>query len=78
MLRLSELKELILDEGLDSEDLAILLEITPEELLDRFEDKVQEHYGKFTTSDQQVYDNNGTIGSHSCEDEGDSEDKRYY
>jgi len=41
------LKSLVIDNGLDTDDLVKLLEITVEDLLDRFEDRLEEHSSKF-------------------------------
>lgn len=40
------LRNLVIDNGLDTDDVVKLLEITVEDLLDRFEDRLNEHSDK--------------------------------
>lgn len=40
------LRDLVIDNGLDTDDVVKLLEITVEDLLDRFEDRLEEHRNK--------------------------------
>jgi len=46
-MRLRELRETVAEQVVDPEDLVGLLEITIEDLLDRFPDKLMEHQEKF-------------------------------
>lgn len=50
-MRLIELRETIAEQVVDVEDLVGLLELTIEEILDRFPDKLMEHAEKFGVVD---------------------------
>jgi len=40
-------KHVVINNHLDVDDLVLMLEVTPEDMLDRFEDRLLEHQDKF-------------------------------
>lgn len=57
----AEARFVAINNHLDVDDLVVMLEVTPEDLLERFEDRLHEHHDKFIpegyTVTEEDYDN---------------------
>lgn len=69
--KIKEAKFVAINNHLDVEDLVVMLEITPEDLLDRFEDRLLEHREKFIPDGYMIDDQEDVEHEEENNDEGD-------